>query len=359
MKGSLATSAVLHAMVLTWALVSLGSPADFQVADVEALPVDIVPYSEMTQVQQGDKKAPKKEHSSPVPTKRPETNQPAENVGDNDTDLKTPPTPNAKPSKSEATASPEKNDKPEPTPDPVEQEIKKVEESKPASEPATEVAALPEPKQEVKPETKPDPAPAEEKPAENPEAEALPEKVPTPAAKPKVEKPAQSAKTPDRKNEATPKEQKKAASTEESKFNADEIAALLNRQDPSAGGAKRSTQEAALGGKKTIGVGLSANEIDGVKGQIQGNWSLTPGLTGVEEVRVTVRVQLDPAGNIVGTPEVTATGGPEGTRRAVESSTLRAIRRSAPLQNLPPEKYEGEKGWNTLVLNFDPSEFAL
>ena len=79
----------------------------------------------------------------------------------------------------------------------------------------------------------------------------------------------------------------------------------------------------------------------------------------IEEVRVTVRVQLDPAGNIVGTPEVTATGGPEGTRRAVESSTLRAIRRSAPLQNLPPEKYEGEKGWNTLVLNFDPSEFAL
>ncbi|MEK1867977.1 MAG: hypothetical protein AAAB14_11815, partial [Ensifer adhaerens] len=89
MKGSLATSAVLHAMVLTWALVSLGSPADFQVADVEALPVDIVPYSEMTQVQQGDKKAPKKETSSPVPTKRPETNQPAENIGDNDTDLKT------------------------------------------------------------------------------------------------------------------------------------------------------------------------------------------------------------------------------------------------------------------------------
>ncbi len=106
-------------------------------------------------------------------------------------------------------------------------------------------------------------------------------------------------------------------------------------------------------------MGLSANEIDGVKGQIQGNWSLTPGLTGVQEVRVTIKVQLDPAGNIVGTPEVTATGGPEGTRRAVESSTLRALRRSSPLQNLPPEKYDGEKGWNTLVLNFDPSEFAL
>ena len=40
MKGSLATSAVIHAAVLTLALVSLGSPESFDVANVEALPVD-------------------------------------------------------------------------------------------------------------------------------------------------------------------------------------------------------------------------------------------------------------------------------------------------------------------------------
>ena len=34
MKGSLATSAVLHALVITWALVSLGRPESFDVADV-------------------------------------------------------------------------------------------------------------------------------------------------------------------------------------------------------------------------------------------------------------------------------------------------------------------------------------
>lgn len=65
MKGGLATSAVLHALVLTWALVSLGSPADFEVADVEALPVDIVPVESITQIQQGDKKAPAKERLRP------------------------------------------------------------------------------------------------------------------------------------------------------------------------------------------------------------------------------------------------------------------------------------------------------
>lgn len=93
MKGSIATSAVLHALVLTWALVSLGSPADFEVADVEALPVDIVPVESITQIQQGDKKAPAKEKASPVPTKKPTPVENAENVGENDVDLKTPPRP--------------------------------------------------------------------------------------------------------------------------------------------------------------------------------------------------------------------------------------------------------------------------
>ena len=98
--------------------------------------------------------------------------------------------------------------------------------------------------------------------------------------------------------------------------------------------------------------------MDNVRGQVQKNWSMVAGLTGVAEVRVQVRVSLDKAGNVVGEPEVTASGGPEGTRRAVESSTRRAVLRSSPLQNLPPEKYDGEKGWNTIVFNFDASDFA-
>ncbi|RVL58001.1 hypothetical protein CN137_24865, partial [Sinorhizobium meliloti] len=119
MKGSIATSAVLHALVLTWALVSLGSPADFEVADVEALPVDIVPVESITQIQQGDKKAPAKEKASPVPTKKPTPVENAENVGENDVDLKTPPTPNVKPVENESAAAPQKTEKAPPTPDPV------------------------------------------------------------------------------------------------------------------------------------------------------------------------------------------------------------------------------------------------
>ncbi|OOG72602.1 hypothetical protein B0E45_09190 [Sinorhizobium sp. A49] len=353
MKGSLATSGLLHALVLTWAMVSLGSPAEFQVADVEALPVDIVPITEMTQIQQGDKKAPKKETSSPVPTKKPTPVENAENVGDNDIDLKTPPTPNVKPTKNESAAAPEKTEKTQPTPDPVKEEIKKVEETKPASEPATEVAALPEPKQEVKPETKPEPAPAEEKPAENPEAEALPEKVPTPAAKPKVEKPAQTAKTPDRKKEDTPKEQKKASSAKESDFNADDIAALLNKQESSGGGAKRSTEQAALGGKKTTGGNtLSQSEMDALRGMIQNNWSIIPGMADAADVRIKVSFRLNPDGSLAGDPEVEATGGSEAARRALASGAKRAVLKTAPFTGLPADKYDS---WSEVVVNFDPS----
>ena len=185
MKGSLATSAVLHTLVLTWALVSLGSPESFDVADVEAMPVDIVSIEELTQIQQGDKKAEMKEKAAPVPTKKQTPVENAENVGDNDIDLKNLPTPEEKPRDIETAASPEKAEKAVQTPDtkPVED----VKQEEPASEPSTEVAAVAETKQEVKPDPKPEAKPAEDTPAADPEAEALPDKIPLPEMKPKIE----------------------------------------------------------------------------------------------------------------------------------------------------------------------------
>ncbi|WP_117191790.1 hypothetical protein [Rhizobium terrae] len=407
MKTSLGTSLVLHTVVLGFALVSLSAPASFEVADVEALPVDIVPVESITQVQQGDKKAPPSQKPAPKETKNQKIVENAQNAGENDVDLKTPPTPATKPLQTEATAAPKPTERPTPTPTPEQNQVKDIVKEETAPKP-TEVAALPQPKPEItpplpKPEaTPPKPEPTPPKPeaakptpapvqAENTsETGELPQSVPTPASRPQppkpeppkeqakpVEKPAETkpdtakptetAKTdskatnsvkPSDKKEGKQQETAKSSSSMASDFNADQIAALLNKQDAS-GGAKRSTQVAARGDTKTIGVGLSSSEIDNVKGQIQGNWQLVGGLTGVAEVRVKIRVQLDQSGNIVGEPEVTATGGPEGTRRAVEGSTRRALLRSAPLKNLPAEKYQGEKGWNVLVLNFDPSEFAL
>ena len=71
MKGSLFTSSFLHTLALSAALVSLGSPEKLEIAPMETLPVDIVPISEFTQIQQGSKTAPMAETSAPVPTKKP------------------------------------------------------------------------------------------------------------------------------------------------------------------------------------------------------------------------------------------------------------------------------------------------
>lgn len=352
MKASLATSAALHVLVLTWALVSIGSPESFDVADVEAMPVDIVPIEELTQIQQGDKKAPKAEKSAPVPTKRQDVVENAENAGDNDIDLKTPPTPFEKPQNVETSAAPEKSEKPVPTPDPAEEPVEEVQKTEPATTPATEVAKA-EPKQDVKPDAKPEEKPVEEAPAEVAEAESLPETGPVPEVKPKPAQ-AQTAKTEDRKNEEKKKEQKKAASAKESDFNADEVAALLNKTESKGGGAKRSTETASLGGKKTTGGStLSMSEMDALRGLIQNNWSIIPGMADATEVRIQVRMELDQDGNIVGEPEVEATGGSEAARRALAGGARRAILKSAPFDKLPKDKYDA---WNVVVVNFDPSE---
>ncbi|MGO7214513.1 hypothetical protein ACC817_35070 [Rhizobium ruizarguesonis] len=380
MKASVITSAVLHGLVLTWAMVSLGAPESFKVEDFEAMPVDLVPVESITQMQQGDKKAPKKETSAPVPTTRPPIPQPAENAGDNNVDLKTPPVPNAKPSKTEAAAA-NSSEKPLPTIDPKPNDVKEVNKEETEVEQPKEVASIPPPKPvEVTP-PKPEEKPPEEqaKPEEppKPDAEALPDKVPTPVVKPQVkppepqkavekppEKPAdepKAAEKPTDKKKADKKQEvAKSASTMKSDFNADEISALLNKTDPSAGGAKRSTQEASLGNKKSnSGTKLSQSEEDAVKGQISSNWSVVSGLAGASEVQLKVRFQLDQAGNVVGDPEVIATGGPDSTRQALKSSVYRAVMKSSPLKNLPADKYEGENGWNEMLLTFDASDFGI
>jgi hypothetical protein len=369
----------LHGLVLTWAMVSLGAPESFKVEDFEAMPVDLVPVESITQMQQGDKKAPKKETSAPVPTTRPPIAQPAENAGDNNVDLKTPPVPNAKPSNSEAAAA-NSSEKPMPKTDPKPNDVKDIVKEETEVEQPKEVASIPPPKPvEVTP-PKPEEKPPEEqaKPEEppKPDAEALPDNVPTPVAKPQVkppepQKPAEKPpeKTPDQPKTAdVPTDKKKAdkkqetaksASAMKSDFNADEVAALLNKTDPSAGGAKRSTQEASLGAKKSNGGSkLSQSEEDAVRGLIEGNWLVTPGMEGLSGMVIKVHMKLDKDCNIIGQPEVESSGGSssDATRRALEGGAYRAVMKSAPFSMLPKDKYEA---WNEFDLNFDPSSMGI
>ena len=252
MKTGLTTSVVMHAVVLGFGLMSLSAPTAFEVADIESLPVDIIPVESITQVQKGDKKATLSEKPAPVPTKRPDIVPDAQEVGENNVDTDKPPTPEAKPKPVEAAAVPAPSPKPEPKPaDEPKPEPVKQPEPKPATVPATEAAPVAEPKQDVKPDPVSEAIAADTPDAA--EALKLPDSAPAPQAKPQPPK-AQTAKAPDRKDAEKPvKEAAAKPKSDEKEFDADEVAALLNKEKPSGGGAKRSTEQASLGGDKSTG----------------------------------------------------------------------------------------------------------
>lgn len=370
MKGSLATSTLLHIAVLGFALSSFTAPKTLEVENVESFPVSIVPIEEITQIQQGEKTAPLAEKAAPIPTARPDPVPDAENVGENAVDLK--PVKAAKPSPKEVVseAPPKPAEKPAPQPEPEPKapapEPVKVTEPKPAEKPAPKPV----------PEKPDEPAPAAEKPAEpksepvevaalpaesapdpvaeaiseaapaEPEFTALPSAGPVPQARPEPPRP----ETP--KAAAKPAASE-SASTKESDFNADAVAALLNKQDAAGGGAKRSTETAALGGTQTTrGNTLSQSEMDALRGQIQKYWSIIPGMADGGDVRVIVKMRLDLSGNIVGQPDVTATGGSAATRGTLSGSARRAVLQAQPFQ-LPKEKFDS---WSEVIVNFDPSQ---
>ncbi len=367
MRASVTSSAIIHAVVIGWGLLSFSSPTPMDMANSESMPIDIV--SDTSQLQKGDKKAPKAEKPAPKPTQKPQTIPEAQNVGDSETDVETKPTPETKPKPVEAAQAPKPSDTPVAKPDPQPEPKPEVKpEPKPIPVPATEVKTEPAPKEEIKPdpveqainEAKSEPAPKEEatptptppvdKPAE--EAFKLPDTVAKPEAKPTP--PAQTAKTPDRKEVPEKPKPTQTASTpsKEKDSIADEVAALLNKQKASGGGAKRSNDQASLGANKaTGGSTLSQSEMDALKGAIQKCWNVPAGAEDAEGLKVTVKMRLTHSGEVEGSPEVTGSGNSPVQRAAIESAR-RAVMRCAPY-TLPQDKYDT---WSNVTVNFDPRD---
>lgn len=348
MKSGLVLSAVLHTAVLTWGLWSLSAPEPLEVASVESMPVDIVSIEEFSQSVAGAKNAPIAETPAPTPTEKPETlPMPAENVGENEVDLPTPPTPVERPRAVEqaaaaqpAPAPPEPTPEPEPAPEPAE--------APPVETPPAETPAEAPPSEPVEA----DPveqaiAEAEAPPAVPPE----PKNVPVPAAKPAPPRPA-VAETRQPERPAEPTEAAEIKTPEESEFDADRIAALLNREEAAGGGARRSEEQAALGTQRTTGAKLSQSELDALRGQIQRCWSPPAGVSEAGSLRISIQLRLDPSGALETVPQIVGGGGSSMVERIAGEAALRAVRRCAPY-NLPAEKYET---WADVIVNFDPSQ---
>ena len=373
MKSGLVTSSVVHAAVLTWGLWAISGPKPLDASYAEALPVEIV-LSDQFEGVKGEKEAPITEKPAPTPTSRPATlPMTAENTGDNEQDLDAPPTPDKTKNVTPQTGAQKAAAQPVPTPDPA-PEPPKVAEAAPPKPPEpkpvpVKEAAKPVPPQETVPEI--DPLAemiADDKTEVKPEPAAAPEpvveNVPVPQVKPKPPTPVKvaEAKPSETKTEtAKPAKQNKSDSKKKSDADSDSdfeamAAAVINKQKAAGGGAKRSTEQASLGSERTTGTKLSRSQLGEIQGllneQMRRCYSVPAGGAEPDALKVSIKIQFDPSGGLVGPPEVIRGGGGSGAERIAAEAAVRAIRRCAPF-NLPSEMYAG--GWEVTTLNFDPS----
>lgn len=295
MRDGMICSAGLHASLIAIAMVGLPRLWD------EPPPPDIIAVELVNLPEPEEAETPKPEEPPPQAKVEPEP------------EPEPPPPP-----PQEAKPEPPPQAKPEPEPP-------KVAEPKPKPLPPEEVAKVP-----------PEPAP-EPKPAVPPEAQAkapppMPRRKPVP--KPRPDELQTLLKNLARQREAQREKQRQHAP-------ADRLAAAA----PEAAGLSPIERRR-----------IAADLAQQVKRQVTPCWSIPAGIKDAAQMRIGVRIYLNPDGSLRGNPRI------EDQRRldddtgyrAVAESALRALRnpRCSPLR-LPIKQYEL---WQEITFNFDPRE---
>lgn len=295
MRVALSVSTVGHAAIIGWGLVSLNGVDPYETTLQPPLPIDIVSIAEFTEITAGTRDGDRE--LEPTPPEPVEEAEPVEQ-----------PEPDPKPEAVEA-----------PLPEPV---------------PLRTAALTPD-----DPEPVPDPEPV---------AEAEPEPEPTP-------EPLADAPIPRLKPKPPARPQPAVAETkpEPDRFNADNIAALLNKI-PESGGASPTTTGSltpSLGTASGTGGTLTVSEIDALRGQISRCWSPPVAVLDAGELRVRVGMTLNQDGTLSRPPELLNPSSDPIFNVAAEAA-IRAINRCQPYY-LPPEKFHV---WQQVNLTFDPKE---
>lgn len=185
-------------------------------------------------------------------------------------------------------------------------------------------------------------------------ADAKPDKPKDDKAKPDT-KTAEKKAAPQKTADAKPKPAKPAPKKRD--FNADRIAALLNKIPDAADEATSVVPDDGPPAKKVKGqsngteMTMSVSEIDALRARIAQCWSPPPGGLGAEQIVIKLRLKLNEDGTLVGYPTV-ANSASSPFFRAAADSAVRAVYQCQPYE-LPSEKYAL---WRDMILNFDPSD---
>ncbi len=185
-------------------------------------------------------------------------------------------------------------------------------------------------------------------------ADAKPDKPKDDKAKPDTK---DAAKKPEAKKtaEAKPKPAKPAPKKRD--FNADRIAALLNKIPDAADEAKPVVPDDGAPPKKVKGqsngteMSMSVNEIDALRARIAACWTPPPGGLGADRIVIKLRLKLNEDGTLVGYPTI-ANSDSSPFFQAAADSAVRAVYQCQPYE-LPSEKFAL---WRDMILNFDPSD---
>lgn len=328
MRAGVAVSIVGHAAILGFGFVAFPDARPFTPESIEALPVELVEISEVTDLLAGDKDAEAVSAEKPQPKPEVKAEAPA-------------PDPAEKPAEKPVEAARQAE---APPPPPTELE--------PAPEPEPEpqeLAALPEPAPEPLPAAEPEPVPEPEppKPVESRVPKARP-KPPKAAARP--DPPAQP------KPEEADRLEELARAEPEPEFNPDDIAAVLNKQEPAGGGDPEPAFEPATIGSidGNAEAAMTQAWMAALGSKLARCWRPPVGVREAKTLKVTIAFTLLPDGSLAALPTVKSAGFDQLSMVAAETA-LRAVAECAPYDDIfPPDRYDI---WSqSIELDFDPRE---
>ena len=304
MKPGMTISCAGHAAALFFGLMAI-SAQPMEAPPVQALPVSFVSEKDFSQLTQGVKNAPQ--------LKVPDIKPLADKVDEQKTVDQQAPKVSAKPEITTPAA-------------------KQVSEAKPEPKP--------EPKPELKTELKPKPADKPDKPKP---PEYRPDQIASLLKKDAAKDPPKQQEAPVQPARDTPK------------FNADQVAQLLDKREPQ----RQVASAQSLNDSPTLGAAigaqnaqLSQSEIDALRARISSCWSPPPGIDVHSRVYVVLRVLFKTDGSMVQAPTLVE-GSASALGPALAESAKRALLLCQPFTMLRPEHYDQ---WKDLELKFDPHE---